>query len=363
MSKGKASVNEARTAIVRESVEPAEWFVARLYSGDMTSAEEFEMRRWLDEDPAHRNAYERALRLWDSLEDLKNDEDIRRVTEAGLARRQRTAFTSRWFISAAAVVCAMFVGALVVTVLDTMRPDTDAAEIFETEIGERSTFTLIDGSEVTLNTSSRILVDFDQRQRRILLDYGEIYLDVKRDPERALSVVAGNRHVTALGTKFSVYLAGAQLEVAVTEGTVVVDDDSARFPRRSESITAPDNASVRTGGLVLTAGSVAKFVDDQKSVTRGDADDVDRLQSWRKGLVRFEDQPLLRVMSEVNRYSQLKILVEESAIADLPVSAVLDLDQAQVPEHVELLLSSLEELYPIKVLRHPDRYVLIAAQT
>ena len=83
-------------------------------------------------------------------------------------------------------------------------------------------------------------------------------------------------------------------------------------------------------------------------------------RGWRSGRVRFENQTLMQVISEVNRYSRVKVLIEDSTIADLRISAVLNLDQVEMTGQVELLLSSLEDIHPIKVVRHPDRFVLIA---
>ena len=54
----------------------AQWFVMRLYSGDMTAADESELHRWLAEDPGHRQAYEHLLHLWDLSGDLASDDDI-----------------------------------------------------------------------------------------------------------------------------------------------------------------------------------------------------------------------------------------------------------------------------------------------
>ncbi len=323
----------------------------RLYSGDMTAADESELHRWLAEDPGHREAYEHLLHLRDLSGDLAGDRDIANVTRGALRARTRTTFDRRWFGLAAAVLLAVVTGVLSKTFLDT----TGEARILETALGEQQIFMLPDGSSVTLNSGSRILVDFDPLGRRILLDFGEIFLAVAKDSERALTIRAGDHVVTALGTKFSVHLSGHRLEIAVAEGRVAVSDDDVRFPRHAES-----RARFETGSLVLDAGSVATLEQDEQTVQEDSIGEVERLQSWRNGRVRFEDQTLMDVMSEVNRYSRVKVLIEDSTIADLRISAVLNLDRVEMTGQVELLLSSLEDIHPIEVVRHPDRFVLIA---
>lgn len=339
------------TSSAKQTERRAQWFVMRLYSGDMTAAEESGLHRWLAEDSSHRYAYEHLLQLRDLSGDLAIDADIAALTRSALRARTRTTFDRRWLGLAAAVLLAVVTGVLSKTFLGT----ADDAQILETALGHQQTFVLRDGSSVTLNSGSRILVDFDPSGRRILLDFGEIFVVVANDPGRTLAIRAGDRVVTALGTKFSVHLSGHRLEIAVAEGRVAVSDDDIRFPRQAESL-----ARFEAEGLVLDAGSVATFEQDEQTVQEDSIGEVERLQSWRNGRVRFEDQTLMEVMSEVNRYSRVKVLIEDSTIADLRISAVLNLDQVEMTGQVELLLSSLEDIHPIEVVRHPDRFVLIA---
>ena len=329
----------------------AQWFVMRLYSGDMTATDESELLGWLAEDTDHRQAYERLLHLRDLSGDLAGDKDIAALTKGALHARTRKGFDRRWIGLAAAV----FLVAVTGVVTRTFLVSTDGTRILETALGDQQTFVLRDGSSVTLNSGSRALIDFDSLGRRILLDFGEIFLAVAKDPERTLTIRAGDHVVTALGTKFSVHLSGHRLEIAVAEGRVAVSDDNIRFPRQTEFL-----ARFEAGSLILDAGSVARFEQDQQTVTEDSIAEVERLQSWRSGRVRFEDQTLMDVISEVNRYSRVKVLIEDSTIADLRISAVLNLDQVEMTGQVELLLSSLEDIHPIKVVRHPDRFVLIA---
>lgn len=346
----KERVDRRKTNSANQVEGRAQWFVARLYSGDMTAADESELHKWLAEDPGHRQAYEHLLYLWDLSGDLVSDKDIAELTRGALRARTPTTFDRRW-LGLAAVMLLAVAGVLTKTFL----VNTDEAQILETALGDQQTFVLRDGSSVTLNSGSRMLVDFDPLGRRILLDFGEIFLEVAEDPERTLTIRAGDHVVTALGTKFSVHLSGHRLEIAVAEGKVAVSDDNIRFPRQTEFL-----ARFEAGSLVLDAGSVATFEQDQQTVKEDSIGEVERLQSWRSGRVRFEDQTLMEVISEVNRYSRVKVLIEDSTIADLRISAVLNLDQVEMTGQVVLLLSSLEDIHPIKVVRHPDRFVLIA---
>ena len=160
---------------------------------------------WLAEDPGHRQAYEHLLHLRDLSGDLARDKDIAALTRDALgARTRKRKLDHRWLGLAAAVFLVAVTGVLTKTFLVT----TDETQILETALGDLQTFVLPDGSSVTLNSGSRILVDFDPLGRRILLDFGEIFLEASKDPERTLTIRAGDHVVTVLGTKFSVHLSG-----------------------------------------------------------------------------------------------------------------------------------------------------------
>ena len=60
-------------------------------------------------------------------------------------------------------------------------------------------------------------------------------------------------------------------------------------------------------------------------------------------------------MSELNRYSKAKILIEDDAIMNLPISGVFRL------ERVDFILEALEDVIPIDVVKYPDRYVLVGS--
>ena len=57
---------------------------------------------------------------------------------------------------------------------------------------------------------------------RIELASGEAYFDVVHDASRPFTVYAGNRRITDIGTKFSVFRNGDDVRVTVREGRVRV---------------------------------------------------------------------------------------------------------------------------------------------
>src|SRR5690606_13001818 len=98
----------------------------------------------------------------------------------------------------------------------------EALDRYATEIGEQKTVQLSDGSELVLNTNTRVLIDYTDSKRRAILDQGEAYFKVAEDAQRPFSVDAGVRSIAVLGTEFNVQKTGGGLTVAVVEGLVAV---------------------------------------------------------------------------------------------------------------------------------------------
>ena len=74
MNKTELTLIDGGDRIVRQATH---WFV-RLRADDTSEAERGQWRRWLEEDPAHRLAYERMERFWSSLGDFANAADVER---------------------------------------------------------------------------------------------------------------------------------------------------------------------------------------------------------------------------------------------------------------------------------------------
>jgi transmembrane sensor len=60
-------------------------------------------------------------------------------------------------------------------------------------------------------------------------------------------------------------------------------------------------------------------------VTRAD---LAKVQSWKDGLVVFEDEPLSQAVAELNRYSATPIVIGDPSISNLRVTGVFNTDQS-----------------------------------
>jgi transmembrane sensor len=213
-----------------------------------------------------------------------------------------------------------------------------AGPTYQTPVGGTESVPMSDGSNVTLNTNTKIQVALTETERAIQLDRGEAFFEVAKDPHRPFIVSAGRKRVVAVGTKFSVEREGDEVRVVVSEGTVRIEDATASRAAHSVHLFGagaskagtprlPEGESQATGGeslagegVVLSAGSVARAQGDSVLVQEKPLPEVEEDLSWRNGYLIFHDVPLAEAVAEFNRYNVRKIKIDDSAVASIKVS-------------------------------------------
>ena len=166
-----------------------------------------------------------------------------------------------------------------------------------------------------------------------------------------LTVAAGDRIISVIGTAFNVQRDDSAVAVAVMQGLVAVDrvDDNHGSSATRDPITKqPVQAAV-----LLRPGSGATFSINSNEMMPLSARAIERSQDWRKGVAIFDNEPLSEVIAELNRYNVRKIIIDDVTIADIPVSGVFRLGD------IERLLQGIESALPVEVARHGDRYVIV----
>jgi transmembrane sensor len=173
-----------------------------------------------------------------------------------------------------------------------------ADQSYATAVGQRQEVQLADGTRLELNTNTRVHASVTATGRTVTLDEGEAYFDVVHDAARPFVVFAGNRRITDLGTKFTVYRSGDDVRVTVREGRVKVEI----LGQAAKSVPVVTEA----GHEVVTKG------DETLVLAKPDAEITDDW-SWRSGMLVFNKQTLGEAAEQFNRYNTRQILVEGSA--------------------------------------------------
>ena len=357
----------------------AEWLV-KLQNPDLTTDEIFEWENWLEQSELNRHAFDdaeklarRILVIKDDLgdipipsqDDIENDDYDGSVSIAEFTRREtptvhhpiHSGRFSRAIWSRPLAMAAGFAAIAVLTVFllrgNLIEPNgLDQIESYQTSLSEHRNVVLSDGSEVVLGAVSSISVNFTSGQRMVVLDRGEALFTVSKDSNRPFVVVAGLGSITAVGTAFNVRRDEGRVVVTVTEGTVKFNPTQ-KNPAASSTgnpgiISTPEPQQLTVGyQAVYGAGSLEVVkLQDPTIVT-----------SWQSGRLQYLAEPLKYVITGVNRYSDIEIIIADKSIGEMVFTGSVFQDQT------DSWLLGLEEVFSIEVVATGNDKVLLKKRT
>lgn len=319
--------------------EAAAW-VARLHGSGRSHALEAGFRRWLKADPAHAAVFEMATEAWEIGGSLPGSAVPRMADpfrERDCGRR-----SSRSYFAIAAALGALAVGALFYLGRD--------HSVIATKVGEQRMLTLDDGTRIFLNTDTRLSVREDATGRRVRLDDGEALFDVAKDPHRPFVVAAGDREVVALGTSFVVRRDERRLTVTLVEGKVAVSPVHGARIGAGEDSGAPPSIAGEPAAAVLAPGQRLTFVG--RKPPQLDEPAMEKVTAWRRGEVILDKTRLRDAVEEMNRYSAVRLIIDDAAAADIRVSGIFRAgDSARFAQAVG-------ETYHLAVAHEPRRILI-----
>ena len=308
----------------------AEWLVR--HDRGLTPAQQDEFLSWLTASAAHRESFERHRSMWGDFNALAQwRPEHGTVPNPDLLARYRRPSPWRW---AAPALLAAAAVALLLVWSSANRAPNHATLAFEATTYRQET--LSDGSVLDLNRGAHVVVQFTAAERRVLLVQGEAQFAVAKNPARPFVVRAGGVEVRAVGTAFNVKLAGPNLEVLVTEGTVHVSQQTVVAPATSMATGAsagPAPTAVPVVLAALTAGQwtvipVAAVIAPPVVVQTSDPE-IARLLDWQPRLLDFESTPLAEVVETFNRRNPQRLVIGDEELRALTIVASIRSDNVE----------------------------------
>ncbi|MCB8883595.1 FecR family protein [Acidisoma cellulosilytica] len=312
------------------------WF-HRLRADDVTDADRAAFDLWLSQGPAQRSAWDEVQALVSAVRvpagavrdalTLHAYSQMSGRQTAGLGR-------ARWgrrigLALAAAVALVAIVGGVTEAPVFYDRLTADYA----TGIGDRRTVTLADGSQIELNTDTALRVNLRDGHRSLTLLRGEAWFDVMHDSAHPFTVTAAGGQTRDIGTRFSVAMRGGVTAVEVDAGLVAVTDAGARDKAQVAADQAVDYSAAGISGVYAIDPTVAF--------------------AWRQGQIVFRQQPLSKVVAELNRYRVGRIVILDSRAANRVVSGTFEIDQPAA------ILDALQKTLGIRVTAITPYLVLL----
>lgn len=299
--------------------EAARWFA--VMRGPEAEASRADFETWLARDEAHRIAYNRIAETFSLGKRLKtNPADTPSDPAADTSRRRSKPSMVLALMGAAAVLT------LAIQLLPTnghenspaviaRRHPTVRAEVTQLATGasEIRTFPLPDGSKVTLDMGSVVLVSYSDDARLLRLVRGRGRFTVAHE-NRPFAVLAGKGRITARGTLFDVALSGSgEVYVHLLYGTVDVNLQA----------SSPGNVSVSPTrqmlpGQILTIGDMGMAASSSGPLSRE--------HDWSVAVKDMDRVRLADLVAEANRHAATPIILGSAELGDQRLSGTFRLD-------------------------------------
>lgn len=205
--------------------------------------------------------------------------------------------------------------------------------------GQKKRITLPDSTQIWMNAGTLIKVPAkwgEDSIREVWLE-GEAFFEVRENPSRPFVVHTPETVVRVLGTSFNIE-AYDQVPVAVT-----VTSGKVRFSsQRGQSVTLTQN---------------------QRSVWMMGESEFQTIQTeaflycaWREGILLFRDEPLLKVISTLERRFNIPIKVAGPIGEDQYFTA-----RFAAGESLDNILESLQHIYGLSIT-HKEGFILIQSK-
>jgi transmembrane sensor len=201
-----------------------------------------------------------------------------------------------------------------------------------TATGEQRTLRLTDGTLINLNTHSAVDVRFDEKQRLIILQEGEILVETGHGDARPFIVETREGSMRALGTRFLVKREDDGTRLSVLQSAVAAHPQSSL---EEQILREGQQVLMRSNGLgpivALNLGADA----------------------WTRGMLVVDNARLEDLVHELGRYRRGHLGVAPE-VADLRITGSFPLHDT------DKALSALLPTLPVQIEQHTPWWVTVA---
>lgn len=269
------------TAIVDQA---SKWLV-KVWSGVATAEDYQACARWRAEHADHERAWQRLQTLEQKLDIVPRSIARKTLKRAPISTSRRNTLKG---------LAVLLTGSAAAYAVGRTAAWQRYVADYRTSTGEIRSIVLADSTQVSLNTSSAIDVQFDAQQRRIELKSGEIMVSTSPDTieaPRPFIVATSHGSVRALGTRFTVrHTDDAISHVAVFQGAVLLQPaEGTATPLRLDTGQQASFSRTTTLDVVPADESASAWTHASLMVERIRLDAfIEELSRYRPGILRCD---------------------------------------------------------------------------
>lgn len=313
-------------------------------TGNLDEASCVAVREWIESSEENRKEFYRLKNIYalSTSESIVPEihKDYRKV-KAKLQKplKERSVIWLKQTLKYAAVVAITLLSAYLYNLLNTKDESPEVVQSYHkvtAPLGQISEFTFADGTRIWLNSGTTIRFPNSTREevRNVYLE-GEAFFEVSEDKEKPFVVHAGNQEARVFGTSFNVraYEGTEFIETTLVEGSLGVSAN-----KGSEVVMLQPGEQFR---LAVNGGkNILQKVDTH------------HFEAWKEGKLIFRNKPLGEIVSDLERWYNVKIRFEQEEIKEYRFSGTI-LKYKPIDQILEAIKLTSPIRFTINV--HPER--------
>jgi transmembrane sensor len=259
------------------------------------------------------------------------------------AHISKTAFLNPLYRVSLTRAAAVFIGALLASILVLLFWKPDATITYATQFGETRSLTLPDGSEVTMNANSSIRFSETWNQnspREVWLD-GEAFFEV----EKMFSKASQTAHRTPI--KFIVHTGSLEVEVLGTEFNVNNRREETKVVLKSGKVKLNVKDGEKVEEIFMEPGEMVAFNEVSKALTKKVVN-PDIHASWKNHQLIFEEVLLGDIASMLEDAYGVVVKFEDPQLAHEQFTGLVPSDD------INMLLKAFAKLYGIQITKEQN---------
>jgi transmembrane sensor len=229
--------------------------------------------------------------------------------------------------------------------------------------GQRTHVKLPDSSSVWLNGGSSIsyAVDFNRHLREVTAE-GEVFFEVKRNPEKAFHVIANEIKVKVYGTSFNVkaFADEKQIETTLISGSLSVVALKEDGSEGSEVFLQPNEKFIFLRDSKYVEGMTSPAGQDARAMQQQATKDVlvpaklqknintEKEKLWKDGKLVFRDETFAELAIRLERWYDVKIHFEDKNIRNYKFTGVFE--KETINQAMDALMLSSQQSYQHEIV-------------
>ena len=297
--------------------------VIRYLRGEASWKERIQVMEWVEESESNREEFMAMRKIYDASLMYGNTGAGNRSDRRHSGRTVRLLKT----FAAMAAAASLAVGVTYFLAVGGADEENLAVQSFLAPEGHRTEAVLSDGTEICLNSGSRLdILSSGEGERRVRLE-GEAYLDVAHDVDRPFVVETSRMEVKVLGTSFDVSTYGDIHSVVLVEGSVEVENTGSN----EKTVIKPDQ-------MYRYDGSTGE--------SRVEQVDAASMTTWKDGYLDIRNMIVQELFIQLERYYGVSIVCNDIPETQLTMSGKLILE-SRIDSVLDNLTNLLHMTYTI----------------